>query len=241
MKKSVYLVLTVMLWLFSNDSATPATAAGEAGEAVTTAEVKHPDKAPCTVCTAKGSGHGKEKVVAQSEYKGTWYYFCAVECQKTFDADPASWVALPLPRRAPNISVRVNGEDWKISEFRGSVLLIDFWATWCKPCVKMIPHLQKLHDKYKMTGFNVVGISIDEDAAKTIKFVIDKEIGYPISLDDAANPAWEAFGVKGIPATYLIDGNGQIVAQWTGNDVKWSEMEKTVEALLATMAPLPHD
>ncbi|TPW10582.1 MAG: thiol-disulfide oxidoreductase, partial [bacterium] len=169
--------------------------------------------------------------------QGTWYYFCSPECRKTFDADPASWIPRPLPRPAPDISVRVNGEDWKISEFKGSVLLIDFWATGCKPCLKMIPHLQKLHDKYKMTGFNVVGISVDGDAASTIKFVIDREIGYPISLDDAANPAWQAFGVKGIPATFLIDGDGRIVAQWTGDDVKWSDMEKQVETLLASMAP----
>ncbi|MDZ4805066.1 MAG: redoxin domain-containing protein [Candidatus Eisenbacteria bacterium] len=238
MKKSVYIALTAMFCLFSTDSATPATAAAQESAATKLAAISHPDKALCTVCTAKGSAHGKEAVAAKSEYKGSWYYFCAVECQKTFDADPASWVTLPLPRPAPDISVRVNGEDWKISEFKGSVLLIDFWATWCKPCVKMIPQLQKLHDKYKLTGFNVVGISIDEDLAKTIKFVVDKNMGYPVSIDDSANPAWEAFGVKGIPATYLIDGNGQIVAQWTGNDVKWSEMEKKVEALLASMAPL---
>jgi len=257
MNKTTWLVLTALLWLFGNDSGTLAQAAAEetadidaiettvvdsadedaapesGGGKSAAADVKHPDKAVCTVCAAKGGAHGVEKVAAKSQYQGAWYYFCSADCQKEFQADPASFVVLPLPRPAPDINVHVNGENLGLSQFKGSVVLIDFWATWCKPCVKMMPNLQKLYDKKKLDGLMVLGISIDEDAGKAVKFVTEKDVTYPISVDAQEHSAWQAFGVKAIPATFLVDADGQIVASWTGNEIKWGEMEKEIERVLA--------
>ena len=259
MKKWSAILLTIVVLLFGSDAATLAGAAGDLPDVIeatettlveltddegadapaggarpTAAEVKHPDKAPCAVCAAKGSGHGEEKVTGRSQYLGAWYYFCSDDCKQEFDADPASFVVASLPRPAPDMRLRMGGEDRRLADFRGTVLLVDFWATWCKPCVKMMPKLQKLHDKHKLEAFSVVGVSIDEDPTKPVKFVVDKEIGYPVVVDDASSPAWRSFGVKAIPATFLIDREGRIVAQWTGNDVKWKEIESAVEGLLGT-------
>ncbi|HEX7878995.1 MAG TPA: redoxin family protein [Candidatus Eisenbacteria bacterium] len=257
MNKTTWLVLTAFLWLFGNDSGSLAqaaveemddvdvietvqvdsadddAAAGSGGGKTAASDVTHPGKAECAVCTAKGGAHGVEKVAGMSQYQGAWYYFCSADCKKEFDADPASFVVLPLPRPAPEINVHINGEDLPLSEFKGSVVLIDFWATWCKPCVKMMPNLQKLYDKKKLEGLTVLGISIDEDAGKAVTMVADKDLTYPIVIDTGERPSWKAFGVKAIPATFLVDADGKIVAQWTGNEIKWDKVEKEVERVVA--------
>jgi peroxiredoxin len=232
-----WLALAALLWLFGNASGAPAPAAAGGPAAGQAADVKHPDKAVCTVCAAKGGAHGLEEVAGMSFHEGAWYYFCAEDCKKEFDADPASFILPPLPRPAPDINVRVNGEDLPLAQFKGSVVLIDFWATWCKPCTKMIPSLQKLYDARKLDGLVVLGISIDEDAGRAVKYVTDKKITYPVSVDSPEQPVWQLFGVKAIPATFLVDADGQIVARWTGNEIKWDEVKKRTEALvLATKA-----
>lgn len=91
-----------------------------------------------------------------------------------------------------------------------------------------------MHEKYAGRGFSVVGISIDEgDPAKVKKFVTSKKITYPIAVDSEKSPAWEAFRVKAVPAAYLLDRDGRIVAQWTGAPAKAKELEMKLEGLLA--------
>lgn len=98
-----------------------------------------------------------------------------------------------------------------------------------------MPELQALHWKYAERGFTVVGVSIDEGpATKVKKFVASKRLTYPIAIDSAKNPAWDAFHVKAVPAAFLLDRQGRIVAQWTGAPANVKELEETLEALLAT-------
>ena len=98
---------------------------------------------------------------------------------------------------------------------KGKVTLVDFWATWCAPCRKSMPELQSLHEKYRARGFSVVGVSIDEgkDAARKVKKFVDaKKITYPIVIDSEKSPTWERFRVKAVPAAFLVDQEGRIVA-----------------------------
>lgn len=98
-----------------------------------------------------------------------------------------------------------------------------------------MPELQALHDKYRSRGFSVVGISIDDgkDAARKVKkFVNSRKITYPIGIDAGRIPAWERFRVKAVPAAYLVDQEGRIVAQWTGSPADMDQLEKQLGELL---------
>ncbi|MDA0709256.1 MAG: redoxin domain-containing protein [bacterium] len=183
-------------------------------------EQNAPDKAVCSVCALKGGESEAEKVRAQSVYEGISYYFCADGCKKEFDSDPTAFMPSTLPRPAPAFVVEtLKGEDVTLKTFENKMLLIDFWATWCKPCIEMMPNLQRLHNAYSDKGLTVIGVSVDEEKdriQKIEKFVNRLEVAYPILLDAKPVPAWHMFKVKAIPALFLIDGTGQVVAQWRG-------------------------
>ncbi len=138
-----------------------------------------------------------------------------------------------LPRPATNFALpNLAGEKIMLESFRGKIVLLDFWATWCKPCVKSMPALQKLHDRFASKNFTVLGISTDEDAKKKVEpFIKKHEIAYPILLDAEENPAWEAYKVKVIPMMFLVDPKGQIVQQWIG-ETDMKEVENAIAGFI---------
>ena len=178
-----------------------------------------PDKALCSVCVLRGEGE-EEKVKAHTEHDGEVYYFCSKGCKKAFDQDPAAYIPPQFPRPAPQFSVEsLTGESVDLANYEGKLVLLDFWATWCKPCVEAMPELQRLHDSYSEKGLIVLGVSIDEgkDRIKKIRKFVDKVgVSYPILSDAKSTPAWHTFKVKAIPALFLIDQDNKIVAQWLG-------------------------
>lgn len=180
---------------------------------------ERPDEALCMVCAVHGETE-TEKVKAQSPHDGTTYYFCSEKCKAEFDTDPLAYIPPQLPRPAPDIVVEtLDGQDVTADEFDGKVVLVDFWATWCKPCRKSMPELQRLYDEHADDGFTIMGISIDEekDRTKRVSKYLDKyDISYPIYADAKATPAWLTYRVKAVPAMFLIDREGQIVRQWLG-------------------------
>jgi thiol-disulfide isomerase/thioredoxin len=175
-------------------------------------------------------------VKAVRTYQGTEYGFCSDKCAKAFDADPAAYLPPEFPRPSPEFALTdLAGRAVSPAALKGNVVLLDFWATWCVPCRKVMPELQALHDKYATRGLSVVGISIDEGGpAKVTKFVSSKKFTYRIAVDDGKTPAWDAFRVKAIPAAYLLDREGRIVAQWLGAPPDPKELERRVTELLAT-------
>ena len=190
-----------------------------------------PDKAPCAVCALRGGETELEQIKAHSEHDGQVYYFCSGDCKTEFDSDFLAYLPPVFPRPAPAFVVEtLEGMDKALGDFRGRVVLIDFWATWCKPCLEMMPRLQKLYSAQSARGFEILGVSIDEDEdrIKKVRKMVDKlGISYPISLDAKQRPAWHQFKVKAIPAMYLLDEKRQIVAQWTGK-IDHAKVEKEV-------------
>jgi len=199
-----------------------------------------PERAVCQVCAMRGAAHGEEDVAAWRRYAGTLYTFCSSDCAKAFDAFPEAFIPQPLPRPAPDAVMKtVDGDRLEISEMAGKVVLLDFWATWCKPCHESIPLLNRLHETWGDAGLAVLGVSIDEQAAKVVpKFVRKKGVRYPVALDTARLPAWQAFRVAVIPAMFLIDRDGTIVAEWRGT-IDAAGVSDAVEALLAGTAAEP--
>ena len=199
------------------------------------AETRIPETALCPVCALKGGETEPEKVKAHSEHDGKAYYFCSKNCKKEFDSDPVAFLPPVFPRPAPGIVVEtLEGGDRALAESKGKVVLVDFWATWCKPCLETMPRLQKLYSAYSGKGFDVWGVSIDEDKDRVekIRKMVDKlYISYPIFVDEKQTPAWYQFKVKAIPAMYLLDRESRIVAQWSGK-IDYDEVEKEVLRLL---------
>ncbi len=176
-----------------------------------------PEKALCIVCASNGETE-LEKVAATREYKGTAYYFCSAKCADSFDANPGAYVFETGPAPAATWTTPA-GEPLTLESMRGKVVLLDFWATWCKPCIKTMPELDALYRDYQKLGFSVVGISIDQgdDREKKVKKFLDKKpVGYPIVIDAKESASWEAFHVAALPTLYLIDREGRILERWTG-------------------------
>jgi peroxiredoxin/YHS domain-containing protein len=192
-----------------------------------------PKAALCVVCTANGGEEGEEKAAAGVRYLGKSYFFCNTKEVAEFKKDPEAFIPPVLPRPAPKLTAsKLEGGAVSLEDYEGKVVLLDFWATWCAPCVKSMPAIEKLYASRKDKGFVAVGVSIDEDQKKVAPFLKKHAFTYPIVLDDAKSPTWAAYKVKAIPAIYLIDREGQIVAQWKG-EPKMKELEAAVDAALA--------
>lgn len=211
--------------------------AGTVGDAASSPPgIAQPAKAPCRVCEMRGGEHGLESVVARRDVDGHSYFFCSDDCATAFDADPLAFTMPHFPRPVPAAQVALlDGAATTLEDLRGEVTLVDFWATWCKPCVKSMPKIQKLQDELGGEGFRAVGFAIDEgeDAAKKVRaFTEKKGLTYAIAVDSGSAPAWEAFHVAAVPAMYLVDRAGNIVMQWHG-EADFEEVEVAVREALA--------
>lgn len=191
-----------------------------------------PKNAVVTFCGTDGATE-VERPNFGFRYKGKAYYFCDKAAVEAFKKDPEGFLPLPVPRPAPKFTVKtLTGEEVTLESYKGKVVLVDFWATWCKPCIETMPEVQKLHEKYGRKGLAVAGISIDQDGEKKVKpFIEKRKFAYPILLDGGKSPAWQAFRVKGVPALFLIDRQGRIVKEWRGKPDK-KEVDEAVAGLL---------
>jgi len=127
----------------------------------------------------------------------------------------------------------LQGKEIDLADMKGKVVLIDFWATWCGPCIAELPHVLTTYEKYHEQGFEIIGISLDkeEDKAKLEKFIANKNMPWPQHFDGKGwgNELAKKYGIGSIPATFLIGADGKIVA----TDLRGEALEKTVGKHLA--------
>ncbi|MHC4152226.1 MAG: TlpA family protein disulfide reductase [Planctomycetota bacterium] len=130
---------------------------------------------------------------------------------------PDKMVKLPRPERIivgqlfPELKFEdLDGKTIDINNYLGKVVLIDFWATWCGPCIYEMPSVIALYNKYHDKGFEIIGISLDKDLVKFENYLSQNRITWPQYYDGKGwdNKISSRFGVMGIPATVLIDKNG---------------------------------
>ncbi len=122
----------------------------------------------------------------------------------------------------------VTGKPLSPDNYKGKVLLIDFWATWCGPCVHELPNVLATYGKYHGKGFEIIGISLDRDEAKLTSFLKEQKIPWSQIFDSQGNLAVK-YGVESIPSTFLLDGEGKILDK----DLRGEALDKAVATALA--------
>lgn len=148
---------------------------------------------------------------------------------------PARLYAAPRSgQAAPNFKVSTtSGQQVSLENYRGHVLVLDFFATWCQPCRASIPHLVEMYRKYGKQGLYVLGMSADEDGEMVVKAFADQNrITYPIAL--AGESTLMDFGVRSVPVMFVIDKKGRVAEVFRGftDDVARST-EQLIKKLLA--------
>ena len=138
--------------------------------------------------------------------------------------------------------------DVTLSQFKGKVVLVNFWATWCGPCKIEIPWLIELQDKYGTRGFTVVGVAMDEEGKGAVAPFVQKErfkvrgtpqsMSYPIVLGNDAT-ADKFGGLVGFPTSVLISRDGRVVKRVDGL-VSYDEIDKAIESLLVVNGSVGH-
>ena len=135
-------------------------------------------------------------------------------------------------KRAPNFALKsAKGKVVQLSKYRGKVVVVNFWATWCEPCRNEIPDFIELYKKYKSKGVEFIGISVDQDGWEVVKpYVKESGINYPIVLQDD-KVVQNYGGFDGIPTTFVIDAKGTIAFEQTGMLTK-TQLESKIQSLL---------
>ena len=136
-----------------------------------------------------------------------------------------SQVGLEVGMQAPDFTLRnLNGNLEGLSEFKDQVVVLNFWATWCAPCLEEMPAFEKLYRRYRSQGLTVIAVSLDKgETSKVAKFVDEHSLTFPVllDLDGIAERIYPSFT---IPFTYVIDKKGRIAARVDGAK-NWSSNE----------------
>ena len=124
----------------------------------------------------------------------------------------------------------LDGTEVDLAAMKDKVVLVDFWATWCGPCRAELPSVKAAYDKFHAKGFEIVGISLDDDREKLDAFIKKEALPWPQHFDGQGwqNELGQKFGITGIPATFLIGKDGKIAA----TDLRGAALGATVEQLL---------
>lgn len=137
----------------------------------------------------------------------------AGEDKKVSAAEPASEIG----KQAPDFRLKdIRGKETALSTYRGNVVLLNFWATWCGPCKAEMPSLNALYKSMKDRGFAVLAISVDTSEKPVKSFISDNGITFPALMDSDREVSFDLFGVIGLPTSYLIDKNGIVVEKFMG-------------------------
>ena len=134
-------------------------------------------------------------------------------------------------KKAIDFNVKdLDGNDLSLEQYRGNVILLDFWAVWCAPCIAEMPNVKQVYEKYKDENFQIIGISLDQSRDKLVSYLEREGVTWPQFFDGNGwqNRVAQMYGISAIPHMYLIDGDGVIRT----SDVRGHALEPAVAELV---------
>ena len=146
--------------------------------------------------------------------------------------------AVSLGEVVPNFTLPAdNGRNVSLEDFRGRIVVLNFWASWCGPCIDELPSLKKFADKYQNTNLLVLGVSLDEDPEAYKDFLVQNQILFP-NLRNPSHSVSEMYGTFKLPETYIISRDGHLINKIIG-PTDWTNPQMTsyIDSLLASKEP----
>lgn len=197
---------------------------------VKTLAAESPDASPAPAASRSPARVAKRAVAEKGERKP------AARSQAKTAKSPRAKKA-PEGKSISFVAPTLAGSDLNLARYKGKVVLIDFWATWCGPCRRELPHIKSVYEKYRQRGLEVVGVSLDTDPAALKEFLQEHQIRWPqVFYPNPAERGWKSplaqrFGVTSIPSLLLVDASGRVVATGLRGE---GELEAAVAEQLAT-------
>jgi len=137
--------------------------------------------------------------------------------------------AVGLKEEAPDFTLKsLDGANLRLEEYRGQVVLINFWASWCGPCRQEMPLLDRLHHRYEDTGFAVLGVNVEGEAGPAQEIVDSTNVTFPILIDDGQKVS-EMYNLEAMPSTVVVDRDG--VVRYIHRGYKPGDEAKYVEVV----------
>lgn len=132
---------------------------------------------------------------------------------------------------APQFALQtVAGQTIKLSDFKGQFVVLNFWATWCVPCMKEMPELQKTHLSSGNDTIKIIGVNLSESKKRVDKFIQDHQLGFPVLLDGFGNTS-EKYKVRSLPVTYIISPDGIIREEIQGGGLTQEIIEAKINQI----------
>ena len=115
-----------------------------------------------------------------------------------------------IGQKAPDFALKSStGENLRLSEYRGEVVMLNFWATWCGPCRQEMPLLDDLYNRYERVGFKLLGVNIDDNSQRALDMMRELGVDFPI-LFDASKDVSKLYEVNAMPVTVILDREGNV-------------------------------
>jgi thiol-disulfide isomerase/thioredoxin len=168
----------------------------------------------------------------KTDFKGTPFVAALEKQEAAKAAAKAMQDSLVIGAKFPDFNVTdVAGQPLSVASHKGKVVLVDFWATWCPPCRAELPNVIAAYQKYHAQGFDIIGVSLDEDKDKLLSFLKDQNMTWPEYFDGQHwdNKLAVKYGIDAIPDNFLLDGNGKII----GKDLRGDDLNQAVAAALS--------
>ncbi len=129
----------------------------------------------------------------------------------------------------PSIEIEtITGQKLNLSDLKGKIVLINFWATWCPPCREEMPYFEEIYRRYREKGFTIIAVSVDANENFVKDFVKDYDISFPVSMDKEGLS--DMFGVSSLPMSFLYDESGKLIKRKIG---AYFSLEEDLKELLS--------